>query len=99
MYQINEFSQRELLDQALAKQVAQILTDAVNKNGKASIAVSGGSTPKGFFTALSKRASRSGIGFMTCTPSSSSSRPLSIFKNGITGLSTQMDSQQQKSKE
>lgn len=54
MYQINEFSQRELLDQALAKQVAQILTDAVNKNGKASIAVSGGSTPKGFFTALSK---------------------------------------------
>lgn len=54
MYQINEFPQRELLDQALAKQVALILTDAVNKNGKASIAVSGGSTPKGFFTALSK---------------------------------------------
>ena len=53
MYQINEFPQREALDNALALQVATLLTDAVNAKGKASIAVSGGSTPKGFFTALS----------------------------------------------
>lgn len=53
MYQINDFSQREQLDQALANKVATLLTTAVNTKGKASIAVSGGSTPKGFFTALS----------------------------------------------
>lgn len=53
MYQVNEFSQRSELDQALAKQVADILTKAVSERGKASIAVSGGSTPKGFFNALS----------------------------------------------
>lgn len=54
MYQINEFKQRESLDQALANQVAVILVEAVKSKGKASIAVSGGSTPKGFFKALSQ---------------------------------------------
>ena len=53
MYQVNEFLKREELDQALADQVANILTAAVAERGKASIAVSGGSTPKGFFKALS----------------------------------------------
>lgn len=55
MYQINEFEQRKLLDEALADKVATLLTAAVESNGKASIAVSGGSTPKGFFQALSKK--------------------------------------------
>ncbi|GHE83250.1 6-phosphogluconolactonase [Thalassotalea profundi] len=54
MYQINEFPQKSDLDQALANQVAELLTQAVKSKGKASIAVSGGSTPKGFFNALSK---------------------------------------------
>ncbi|GAA5144042.1 6-phosphogluconolactonase [Thalassotalea piscium] len=54
MYQINEFKQRESLDQALASKVADILVEAVKSKGKASIAVSGGSTPKGFFKALSQ---------------------------------------------
>lgn len=55
MYKFNEFKQRELLDSALADKVADILTKAIKSNGKASIAVSGGSTPKGFFHALSKK--------------------------------------------
>lgn len=55
MYQINEYTERKLLDQALADNVAALLTQAVNDNGKASIAVSGGSTPKGFFQALSHK--------------------------------------------
>jgi 6-phosphogluconolactonase len=55
MYQINEFEQRQLLDETLADNVANILANAVKTKGKASIAVSGGSTPKGFFNALSKK--------------------------------------------
>lgn len=55
MYTLNEFEQRKNLDQALADNVAEILTNAVTLNGKASIAVSGGSTPKGFFNALSQK--------------------------------------------
>ncbi len=55
MYQINEFSQREALDNALADKVANILALAVKEKGRASIAVSGGSTPKGFFSALSNK--------------------------------------------
>lgn len=55
MYQINEFEQRQLLDEALADKVAAILNSAVKQKGKASIAVSGGSTPKGFFNSLSKK--------------------------------------------
>lgn len=53
MHQLNSFSDRSALDSALAKQVAEILTEAVELKGSASIAVSGGSTPKGFFEALS----------------------------------------------
>lgn len=52
MYQFNEFEQRELLDSALAEQVANLLSAAVKIKGKASLAVSGGSTPKGFFSSL-----------------------------------------------
>jgi 6-phosphogluconolactonase len=55
MYQLNEFEQREQLDERLANAVADILVSAVNEKGKASIAVSGGSTPKGFFRALSMK--------------------------------------------
>ncbi|TWX73821.1 6-phosphogluconolactonase [Colwellia sp. C1TZA3] len=55
MYQINEFEQRQLLDESLADKVAALLTAALESKGKASIAVSGGSTPKGFFQALSKK--------------------------------------------
>jgi 6-phosphogluconolactonase len=55
MYQLNEFAKREDLDKQLADQVAEILTNAIAIRGKASIAVSGGSTPKGFFTALSQK--------------------------------------------
>ncbi|XQW86802.1 6-phosphogluconolactonase [Thalassotalea piscium] len=55
MYKLNEFSKREQLDIALADQVSTILADAVKERGRASIAVSGGSTPKGFFNALSKK--------------------------------------------
>ena len=55
MYQLNEFEQRSFLDEALADRVATLLTDAINSKGKASIAVSGGSTPKGFFAALSEK--------------------------------------------
>ncbi|MBA6233536.1 MULTISPECIES: 6-phosphogluconolactonase [unclassified Colwellia] len=55
MYQLNDFAQRADLDNALAKAVAEILSDAISKKGKASLAVSGGSTPKGFFTALSNK--------------------------------------------
>lgn len=55
MYQLNDFESRELLDQALADNISQILQSAINSKGKASIAVSGGSTPKGFFKALSNK--------------------------------------------
>lgn len=55
MYQINDFNSRQQLDQALADNVSQILQSAIALKGKASIAVSGGSTPKGFFTALSNK--------------------------------------------
>jgi 6-phosphogluconolactonase len=50
---MNQFISREALDTKLSEQVAGILADAVRIKGKASIAVSGGSTPKGFFKALS----------------------------------------------
>lgn len=54
MYKINEFTQRTALDNALATTVSAILSEAITTHGKASIAVSGGSTPKGFFNTLSK---------------------------------------------
>jgi len=55
MYTVNDFSSREQLDSALADQVCGILKTAITYKGKASIAVSGGSTPKGFFKALSEK--------------------------------------------
>ena len=55
MYQMNEFAQRAVLDSVLATSVADILIKAIAEKGQASIAVSGGSTPKGFFTALSNK--------------------------------------------
>ncbi|WP_286267285.1 6-phosphogluconolactonase [Thalassotalea atypica] len=55
MYQFNQFESRENLDNALADKVEAILREAVKLKGKASIAVSGGSTPKGFFEALSQK--------------------------------------------
>jgi 6-phosphogluconolactonase len=55
MYQLNDFVQRADLDNALADNVAELLSNAISQKGKASLAVSGGSTPKGFFTALSNK--------------------------------------------
>lgn len=54
MHHLTEFPSRERLDNALAIEVSDILADAIKSRGKASIAVSGGSTPKGFFSKLSK---------------------------------------------
>ena len=48
------FTSREDLDVALAESISQILNQAIKEKGKASIAVSGGSTPKGLFSILSK---------------------------------------------
>ena len=55
MYQLNEFTNREILDEQLAEQVSSLLSEAIKLKGKASIAVSGGSTPKGFFNLLSQK--------------------------------------------
>jgi 6-phosphogluconolactonase len=55
MHHINNFASREQLDSALAEQVSSLLQSAITLKGKASIAVSGGSTPKGFFNALSEK--------------------------------------------
>ena len=55
MYQLNNFKSREQLDEALAEHVSQILASTIALKGKASIAVSGGSTPKGFFKMLSNK--------------------------------------------
>lgn len=55
MYQINNFIGKEQLDEALAEKVSQLLQLAITSKGKASIAVSGGSTPKGFFQILSNK--------------------------------------------
>jgi 6-phosphogluconolactonase len=55
MHQLNSFDNREQLDQALADNVGQLLQQAITLTGKASLAVSGGSTPKGFFNILSKK--------------------------------------------
>ncbi len=55
MYQLNQFEQTSQLDQALADQVAALLAAAISARGKASLAVSGGSTPKNFFKILSKK--------------------------------------------
>ena len=54
MHQLTEFNSRENLDSEFANKIANILASAIVLNGKASIAVSGGSTPKGLFSILSK---------------------------------------------
>jgi len=54
MYQLNNFKTRDDLDYALASKVASELIEAIASKGKASIALSGGSTPKGFFNKLSQ---------------------------------------------
>jgi 6-phosphogluconolactonase len=51
-----EFDDRQTLDEALADRVEGQLADAILKRGRATLVVSGGSTPKGFFRALAKRA-------------------------------------------
>ena len=55
MFEQNNFDNREQLDLALADKVSAILQQAIALKGKASIAVSGGSTPKGFFKVLSNK--------------------------------------------
>lgn len=55
MYQLNEFINRQTLDEQLAEQIASILSEAIKLKGRASIAVSGGSTPKGLFNLLSQK--------------------------------------------
>ncbi len=53
MIKQHTFVSRDELDLAFAKQIAQQLSDAISVKGYASIAFSGGSTPKGLFTHLS----------------------------------------------
>ena len=55
MYQLNEFKIAADLDHALADKIADLLLTAINENGKASLAVSGGSTPKDFFKVMSTK--------------------------------------------
>lgn len=56
MYTLNDFESKAQLDAALADKVCQLLESAIATKGKASIAVSGGSTPKDFFKILSNKA-------------------------------------------
>ena len=55
MHKFFQFPKRQQLDIELAQQVAKLLKDAIKVKGQATIAVSGGSTPKGFFAALSQQ--------------------------------------------
>ena len=50
-----EFPDRASLAEALAEKVAADLRAALHKKGEAKLAVSGGTTPKAFFAALSKK--------------------------------------------
>ena len=50
----HDFASRDELDSALASHVAARLLQDIEAGGSASLAVSGGSTPKGMFAALSK---------------------------------------------
>lgn len=52
---LHEFADAGTLAEKLADQVAHRLTAAIDVKGQASLAVSGGSTPKKFFQALSSR--------------------------------------------
>jgi len=55
MNSFHSFDSRNSLDEQFAEQVALLLVKAINEKGKASIAVSGGSTPKNFFKQLSMK--------------------------------------------
>jgi 6-phosphogluconolactonase len=55
-YHFNTFPNGAALAQALAGKVAETLAGAIAARGRAAIAVSGGSTPKAFFRALSAKA-------------------------------------------
>jgi 6-phosphogluconolactonase len=52
---LHEFRDGAALAEGLADRVSGVLADAVASRGRANIAVSGGSTPKAFFKALSNR--------------------------------------------
>lgn len=52
---LHEFNDGVALAEGLADRVSAALADAITTRGKATIAVSGGSTPKAFFKALSTR--------------------------------------------
>lgn len=52
---LSDFSSGTELAEALAETVAGALAEAITARGRATLAVSGGNTPKGFFTALSRR--------------------------------------------
>lgn len=54
-HRFNNFASGAELAEALATKVATALADAVSARGEAAIAVSGGSTPKAFFKALSAK--------------------------------------------
>lgn len=56
MSKASTFNSREALDAALSKAICQQLTAGINQNGSATLVVSGGSTPKGLFKALSTTA-------------------------------------------
>ena len=55
MHEFHSFNNREKLDNSLAETVAKLLIEAIEVKGRASLAVSGGSTPKGFFKCLSQK--------------------------------------------
>lgn len=52
---LHEFKDGAALAEGLADRVSTVLADAIAVRGRATIAVSGGSTPKAFFKALSTR--------------------------------------------
>lgn len=54
-HQMHSFETASALAEALADRVATTLTAAIAARGEATLAVSGGSTPKAFFEALSSR--------------------------------------------
>ena len=49
------FANTEALDEALAQYVEEALWEAVGSRGRASLVVSGGSTPRGFFKRLADK--------------------------------------------
>ncbi len=53
-WQIKAFNQNAVLVEKLSKSIAEQLKSSIDKRGSASLAVSGGSTPKTLFEALSK---------------------------------------------